>query len=76
MTSDSKCNRNSVKRSLGDTKCADFEKQISSHPDDHIGPVRVGARSGLGPIWAHKVPYGPDFVQKHQFLMKNHKNFN
>ena len=23
------------------------------------GPVRVGARSGLGPIWAHMGPYGP-----------------
>ena len=23
------------------------------------GPVRVGARSGLGPIWAHVGPYRP-----------------
>ena len=29
------------------------------------GPVRVGARSGLGPIWAHRAlmgPYGIDFA--------------
>ena len=24
-----------------------------------VGQVEVGARSGLGPIWAHMGPYGP-----------------
>ena len=37
------------------------------------GPVRVGALSGLGPIWALMGPYGPDFVQKILILIKNHK---
>ena len=30
-------------------------------PGPGWGPVRVGARSGLGPLWAHKGPYGPNF---------------
>ena len=28
-------------------------------PGPGWGPVRVGARSGLEPIWAHMGPYGP-----------------
>ena len=26
-----------------------------------LARARVGARSGLGPLWAHKGPYGPNF---------------
>ena len=31
----------------------------STGPGPGWGPVRVGARSGLGPIWALMNPYGP-----------------
>ena len=31
-------------------------------PGPGWGPVRVGARSGLGPIWALMGPYGPLWV--------------
>ena len=34
---------------------------LRQFPGPGWGPVRVGARSGLGPLWAHKGPYGPNF---------------
>ena len=37
-------------------KCT-FLDNISTGPGPGWGPVRVGARSGLGPIWAHMGPY-------------------
>ena len=42
------------------------ERRFKKHPNNPglgpgpgWGPVRVGARSGLGPIWALMGPYGP-----------------
>ena len=45
-------------------------------PGPGWGPVRVGARSGLGPIWAHRALMGPILRKKTLILMKNHKLIN
>ena len=44
----------------------------------HWGPpqVRVGARSGLGSIWAHRALMDPILLEKSLTLMKNHKIIN
>ena len=48
--------------------CPNYQQQKTSllskgkhwaQPGPGWGPVRVGARSGLEPIWAHISPYGP-----------------
>ena len=45
-------------------------------PGPGWGPVRVGARSGLGPIWAHRALMGPILLKKLIILIKNDKNIN
>ena len=52
------------------------QKKISPSPGPGWGPIRVGARSGLQPIWALMGTYGPDFASKTLILMKNHKIVN
>ena len=42
-------------------------------PGPGWGSVRVGARSGLGPIWAHK---GPILIKKLNILIKKYKIIN
>ena len=45
-------------------------------PGPGWGPVRVGARSGLEPIWAHRALMGPILFRKSLILMRDHKNIN
>ena len=44
-----------------EAKASPADKDLSSSggPGPGWGPVRVGARSGLGPIWAHRALMGP-----------------
>ena len=67
-----------IKHDLGMFDCsAAFSSRVifDLGPGPGWGPVRVGAWSGFGPIWAHRAlmgSYGPDFVKKPLILMKNH----
>ena len=64
------------------TCCSTIEKYAlhsSPHrlgPSPGWGPVRIGARSGLGPIWALLAPKDMILFIKSLILMKNHKIIN